>query len=155
MTVKNAGFEDMKRLGHIMSVSFRTAFRDFVSAETLDACAGEAGCIALLEGLFREGRLHFLMGENSGFLCWQEAGEGVEIMAIHSLPESWGTGLGKLMLTEALRQIGDRPVFLWAFKENARARKFYEKNGFFWDGAERVSDFDGAQEVRYVKEEAK
>ena len=36
MTVRNAEFEDMKRLGHIMSVSFRTAFGDFISRETLD-----------------------------------------------------------------------------------------------------------------------
>lgn len=152
MTVKNAEFEDMKRLGHIMSVSFRTAFSEFISPQTLDACAREEGCIALLEGIFREGKMHFLMGGDSGMLVWQEAGEGAEIMAIHSLPESWGTGLGKAMLEEALRQIGDRPIYLWAFRENKRARRFYEKNGFFWDGTQRVSEFYGAMEVRYVKE---
>ena len=52
---------------------------------------------------------------------------------------------------EALNQIGNQPVFLWAFKENKRARRFYEKHGFRWDGTERVSEFDGALEVRYVK----
>ena len=56
------------------------------------------------------------------------------------------------MLEEALKQIGERSVFLWAFKENKRARRFYEKHGFHWDGKERVSEFDGALEVRYVKE---
>jgi RimJ/RimL family protein N-acetyltransferase len=55
------------------------------------------------------------------------------------------------MLEEALGQIGDCPVFLWAFQENRRARRFYEKHGFCWDGTERVSEFDGALEVRYVK----
>ena len=55
MTVRNAEFEDMKRLGHIMSVSFRTAFGDFISRETLEACAQEENCAALLEGIFREG----------------------------------------------------------------------------------------------------
>ena len=95
--------------------------------------------------------MRFLIGENSGMLCWQEAEETAEIVAIHSLPESWGTGLGHAMLEEALRQIGERPVFLWAFKENRRARRFYEKHGFMWDGSERISEFDGAVEVRYVK----
>ena len=85
-------------------------------------------------------------------LAWQQTQEGAEIIAIHSLPESWGTGLGHAMLTEALGQIGDRAVFLWAFKENQRARRFYEKHGFRWDGTQRTSDFDGACEVRYVKE---
>ena len=152
MNVRNAEFADVKQLGHIMSVSFKTAFADFVTQQTLDACAQEDNCIALLEGIYREGNMHFLIGENSGMLCWQETESGAEIVAIHSLPEIWGTGLGHAMLTEALLQIGERPVFLWAFKENKRARRFYEKHGFCWDGSERVSEIDGALEVRYVKE---
>ena len=151
MPVRNAEFEDMKRLGHIMSVSFRTAFSAFVTQETLDACAQEDNCIALLEGIFREGKVHFLIGGDSGMLAWQTTEDIAEIIAIHSLPESWGTGLGHAMLAEALKQIGGRPVFLWAFKENSRARRFYEKHGFHWDGSERISQFDGALEVRYVK----
>ena len=151
MNITDAKFEDMKQLGHIMSVSFRTAFSGFVSRQTLDACAQEENCVALLESIFREGKVRFLIGENSGMLAWQEVGDVAEIIAIHSLPESWGTGLGRAMLEEALLQIGDRPVFLWAFKENKRARRFYEKHGFRWDGSERVSEFDGALEVRYEK----
>lgn len=150
MLVRNAEFDDMKQAGHIMSVSFRTAFADFVSQQTMDACAQEDNCIALLEGIFREGKVHFLMGENSGMLAWQQTEDGAEIIAIHTLPESRGTGLGHAMLTEALSRIGNQPVFLWAFKENTRARRFYEKHGFHWDRSERVSEFDDALEVRYV-----
>ena len=84
-------------------------------------------------------------------LAWQQTQEGAEIIAIHSLPESWGTGLGHAMLSEALVQIGSQPVFLWAFKENKRARRFYEKHGFCRDGTQRTSEFDGALEVRYIK----
>ena len=134
MIVRYAKFEDMKQAGHIMSVSFRTTFADFVSQQTMDACAQEDNCIALLEGIFRERKVHFLMGENSGMLAWQQKEEGTEIIAIHTLPESHGTGLGYAMLTEALKQIGNQPVFLWAFKENTRAHRFYEKHGFHWDG---------------------
>ena len=149
MIVRNAEFEDMKLLGRIMSVSFHTAFSGLVTKQTLDACAREDNCIAMLEGIFREGKVHFLIGNNSGMLAWQNEENAAQIIAIHSLPESWGTGLGHAMLTEALKQIGNQPVFLWAFKENKRARRFYEKHGFFWDGTERVSEFDGALEVRY------
>ena len=152
MLVRNAEYVDMKQAGHIMSLSFRTAFADFVSQQTMDACAQEENCIALLEGIFKEGKVHFLMGENSGMLAWHQTEEGAEIIAIHTLPDSRGTGLGAEMLTAALSQIGNQPVFLWAFKENTRARRFYEKHGFLWDGNERVSEFDGALEVRYVKD---
>lgn len=150
ISVREAKYEDMARAASIMVTSFRTAFADFVSPETMDACTNPDNCRAMLEHIYQEGKMHFLMGGNQGFLCWQETADGAEIVAIHSLPESWGTGLGPAMLTEALKQIGDRPVFLWAFKENTRARRFYKKHGLCWDGSERVSEFDGALEVRYV-----
>lgn len=134
-----------------MSVSFRTAFADLVTPQTIDACAREDNCIAMLEDIFQQGKVHFLIGEDRGMLAWQQTQEGAEIIAIHSLPESWGTGLGHAMLSEALIQIGNQPVFLWAFKENKRARRFYEKHGFCWDGTQRTSEFDGALEVCYIK----
>ena len=151
MTARNATFEDMALAAKIMVTSFRTAFAAFVSPETMDACTNPDNCRAMLESIYREGKMHFLMGGNQGFLCWQETEHGAEIVAIHSLPESWGNGLGHAMLTEALKQNGNRPVHLWAFKENTRARRFYEKHGFHWDGTERVSEFDRALEVQYVK----
>ena len=150
--VREARYEDMAIAASIMVTSFRTAFAAFVSSETMDACTNPENCYAMLENIYREGKMHFLMGNDQGFLCWQEAENGAEIVAIHSLPENWGTGLGHAMLTEALKQIGNRVVFLWAFKDNTRARRFYEKHGFHWDGTERVSEFDGVLEVRYVNE---
>ncbi len=151
MEVRNAKLEDMKLLGRIMAVSFRSAFAEFISAETLERCAREENCTALLTGIFQEGKMHFLIGGNSGMLVWQQIDDRAEIMAIHSLPESWGTGLGHAMLEKVLEQIGDSPVHLWAFKDNRRARRFYEKHGFVFDGGERVGEFDGAIEVRYVR----
>lgn len=151
MTVRNAEFEDMNQAGRIMARSFRASFGDFVSKQTMDACAREDSCIALLEGIFLEGKVHFLLGESSGMLAWQQTEEGAEIIALHTLPESHGTGLGAALLTEAMNRIGPQRVFLWTFQKNARARRFYEKHGFSWDGSERVSEFDGAIEVRYVK----
>jgi len=151
--IRNADYEDMELAARIMVASFRTAFSSFVCSETMDACTDTDNCRSMLESIYREGKMRFLMGDDQGFLCWQETENGAEIVAIHSLPESWGTGLGYAMLTQALKQIGDCPVFLWAFKENTRARRFYEKHGFHWDGSERVSEFDGALEVRYVKDQ--
>ena len=34
----------------------------------------------------------------------------------------------RAVLPEARKQIGNCPIFLWAFKENTRARRFYEKS---------------------------
>lgn len=148
--IRSATFDDMALAARIMVTSFRGAFSALISAETMDACANPDNCRNMLENIWQEGTVHFLMGGDKGFLCWQETADGPEIVAIHSLPESWGTGLGHAMLTQALKQIGNRSVYLWAFRDNARARRFYEKHGLHWDGTERVSAFDGALEVRYV-----
>ena len=149
--VRMAKAADMALAANIMVTSFRTAFADFVSPETMNACTDPDNCRAMLENIYHQGKIRFLIGSDRGFLCWSDTEAGTELVALHSLPESWGTGLGHAMLTDALQQIGDRPVFLWAFKENVRARRFYEKHGFRWDGSERTSQFDGALEVRYVK----
>ena len=149
--VLKARAQDMALASQIMITSFRTSFATFVSRETMDACTNPENCRKMLEDIFENEKMHFLMGADQGFICWQDTPEGVEIMAIHSLPESWGTGLGGAMLTKALEQIGNRPVYLWAFKENKRAHRFYEKYGFCRDGSERISGFDGAVEVRYQR----
>ena len=150
-SVRNACFADMALAAHIMVSASRAAFADFVSPETMAACTDPVNCRDMLEGLYQAGNLHFLMGEQQGFLCWQDTAEGAEIAALHTVPESWGTGLGHFLVKEALAQIGDRPVYLWALAENTRARRFYEKQGFRWDGTVRTGEFDGAQEVRYSR----
>ena len=72
MIVRNAESEDMNRMGSIMAVSLRTAFSDFVSAEILKNCAVEANCAAMLEELFQDEKIHFLIGEDTGMLIWQD-----------------------------------------------------------------------------------
>ena len=151
INIREATFEDMALASHIMITSFRTAFASFVSQETMDACTNPDNCRAMLEHIYKDGNMYFLIGENQGFICWQQTNDSIEIVAIHTLPESHGTGLGHALLQTALKKIGEQPVFLWAFKNNIRARRFYEKHGFYFDGNERVSEFDQALEVKYVK----
>ena len=136
-------------LGRIMAVSFRSAFGGFISQETLDRCAVAENCAGLLASLPKEMTTvaGWVDGKMMGLLVFSEKA-GVEIEAIHSLPESWGTGLGAAMLDFALK---GRAAGLWAFEKNARARRFYEKHGFAFTGERRISEFDGAVEVRYER----
>lgn len=161
VSVREAVREDAPVLGHIMSRSFWSAFFGFISEKTLKICAKEEDCAALMASLLDAGQMRFLLGSLDGRPCgelvWSdgETPEAAEIQAIHSLPESWGSGLGAAMLQQALadmRGLGKQSVSLWAFHENKRARRFYEKHGFAFTGQERVSEFDGAVEVRYVRE---
>lgn len=143
-------------LGRIMAESFRSAFSDFISKETLDRCAVAENCAALLANLPREMTTvtGWLDGKLMGLMIYSEhRGGWMEIEALHTLPESWGTGLGAAMLEFALEEtnawVG---VGLWAFEKNRRARRFYEKHGFVPTGESRISEFDRAVEVRYQRE---
>lgn len=149
--VRNAVPEDCGALGEIMAVSFRSAFGGFISRETLDCCAVAENCAGLLASLPKEMTkvAGWVDGKLMGLLVCSEHPDGrAEIEAIHSLPESWGTGLGAAMLDFALK---GRAAGLWAFEENRRARRFYEKHGFAFTGERRISEFDGAVEVRYER----
>jgi ribosomal protein S18 acetylase RimI-like enzyme len=77
-----------------------------------------------------------------------------EIAAIYARPDAVGTGVGRALMTYGLEELdraGLRPVLLWVFTDNARARRFYERAGFRLDGATHDYEIGGATlpEVRY------
>ena len=66
-----------------------------------------------------------------------EEGAG-EIFALYVLEEYQKRGIGYTLMREALSLLkGCRVVYLWAFKENAKAICFYERVGFRQDGTEK------------------
>jgi len=77
-----------------------------------------------------------------------------EIWAIYLREAYWGRGHGKSLLEFAvaqLRPLAAQAIFLWVFEENHRARRFYEKNGFRFDGIVREADYGGpVRQLRYT-----
>lgn len=69
-----------------------------------------------------------------------------ELMALYVRAEVYGTGLGHALLRAA---IGDGPAYLWVLEGNARAIRFYERQGFRLDDA-RKEDPVGT-ELRMVR----
>jgi len=83
---------------------------------------------------------------------WQAAYRGM--MPQEHLDQTWGQGLGRDLMTAALRSLtafGYQAATLWVLKENSRARQFYEAAGFNADGAEQTEDVAGSPitEIRY------
>jgi GNAT superfamily N-acetyltransferase len=77
-----------------------------------------------------------------------------ELLAIYVDPEHVGTGVGRLLIAaarERLRRVGVTSAALWVLDGNARARRFYERDGWNCDGARRTETFGNASvnEVRY------
>ena len=155
LKVTYAAPEHCSELGRIMAESFRSAFGDFISVKTLDENAVPENCAGLIGSIMTEmGVLvGWVDGRPMGLLIFSEHCNGrTELEALHTLPECWGMGLGAAMLEFAMEQTNaGEGAGLWAFEKNARARRFYEKHGFSFTGETRVSEFDGAIEVRYER----
>ena len=64
-----------------------------------------------------------------------------ELFALYVLREYYGAGVGRALLDEAMRLLGERRrVRLDVLADNARAIRFYEKQGFRRSGKSRVVD---------------
>jgi GNAT superfamily N-acetyltransferase len=77
-----------------------------------------------------------------------------EVYSLHVGPDSLRTGLGRMLLDDALIRLKTRgftDAFLWVLTMNANARAFYEARGWSLTGEERVDDRSGYSipEVRY------
>ncbi len=77
-----------------------------------------------------------------------------EVYAFYLHPSAWGSGAaGPLMgaAEDRLREMGFSDAVLWVFRDNPRARHFYEKAGWTSSGEMSFFDLAGAQlaEVRY------
>lgn len=61
----------------------------------------------------------------------------LELMALYARASVHGTGVGHALLTAAL---GGAPAYLWVLDGNERAIRFYERQGFAFDGATKPED---------------
>ena len=83
------------------------------------------------------------------------AGQAAELYALYVHPDWWSTGTGRALLDRALARTtaaGYADIVLWVLRDNARARRFYERAGFSPDGASNVLDgLGGVEELRYQR----
>ncbi len=86
--------------------------------------------------------------------------EIAEVYAIYVHPDHWSTGAGRDLMTSGvthLAEAGFREIRLWVFEANERARRFYQRAGFTFDGTTAVDTTDrggayetSATELRYT-----
>jgi GNAT superfamily N-acetyltransferase len=77
-----------------------------------------------------------------------------ELMAIYVDPAYLRTGVGRALMIAArgrLRHVGVAGVVLWVLDGNISARRFYERDGWWFDGACRTEAFGNlsVKQVRY------
>jgi ribosomal protein S18 acetylase RimI-like enzyme len=64
-------------------------------------------------------------------ICRRE-GRTCELAALYVVPGAWGSGAARMLLDAvltAMRERGAEDAFVWVGEANARARRFYEREG--------------------------
>ena len=148
--------DDLLEISSVYERSWKYAYRGIIPDSYLDS---------IPEGrwanrITREGMNNLVMTENgviigtAGFCRsrWEKFGGFGEIVSIYLLPEYIGRGYGSLLFRrciEELRSLGFKDLLLWVLEDNARARRFYEREGFRPAG-EYLEDNIGGAELREV-----
>lgn len=154
--------ENARQLALIQTESWKAAFGGILTVETLRRCTDLSYCTKMLDGVLKSRcgifYLALLDGKPCGTLFWREdsaSSDAAEIVALHSLRESWGSGVGRALMERTLTDIaasGKHRAFLWVFLKNHRACRFYEKCGFHPGGESHTGRFDNAVELCYEKQ---
>ena len=154
---------DVAAIGRLHVASRNGAYAGFLSPAALNAVGPEAMGEYWAERYRWEREDHRLTvavvaGEIAGFTyTGPTEQEGVGILhAIHVDPARQGSGIGRALMIDALADLttrGTRAV-LWVLEHNIRAREFYERGGWTFDGGRRDEPIgpELTLQLRYAKE---
>jgi len=146
-TVRVARPDDVGAIAALHVASWRWAYRGLLAEEILAELSVESRASTWAE-LVEDPEVAVLLAERGGALggfasaCATrdaDAPRGTgEVAAIYLSEGAAGTGLGSELfarIQDELRALGFTRATLWVLATNGRARRFYEREGWRWDGA--------------------
>lgn len=152
---------DADTLAYIQTESWKVAFKGIIDDKMLEKCTNVDKTRLMYPRLLDENKGNgYLLTVDDKPHCityWDEvrdpelAGKA-ELICIHSLPDNWHKDFGSKMMDMVLEDIkssGYSEVVLWVFRDNLRARAFYEAKGFVLNDVSKAA-FD-TEEVLYSK----
>lgn len=152
---------DADTLAYIQTQSWMATFKEILDADILEKCTNIDKARLMYQRFLDEnkGNGYLLTVDNKPHCIayWDKARDPkltgkAELICIHSLPNNWHKGFGSKMMDLVLSDIessGYSEVVLWVFRDNLRARAFYEAKGFVLNDVTKVA-FD-TEEVLYSK----
>ena len=147
--VRPARADDADGIAHVHVEAARTAYRGLMPDDYLESVTLEARTAQWREWLSKDdGDADILVAEGeSGDIAGIVAvgpdkastrPETGELRMINVAPSAWGSGIGADLLRageQRLRDLGYDEAVLWVIEKNSRARRFYEREGWAFDGA--------------------
>lgn len=151
--------DSIDAVSRVYALSWKTAYRGIVPQEYLDALP-ENRWSAFLAGELQQlwvvsdgeeivGASTYCPARDPAYAGWGE------IISIYLLPRCCRQGIGSRLLRASMEELfamGFRDLYLWVLEDNLPARRFYEKNGFQWEGDAQTDTVGGKplRELRYV-----
>ena len=166
-SVRLAMMADAAQIAALHTASRNTAYADLVEAEVLHAPANrEADWAERLAQAQSQGNEIFVAQDGEhivGFAFLKperltaSGADAAEVDRIYIDPNCWGKGIGKSLFQSCLASCQKhryKSLFLWTFKSNLRARRFYESLGFVAQDITRKSG-RYPEEIQYMLEVAR
>jgi GNAT superfamily N-acetyltransferase len=167
VVVRDARPEDAAAIADVNVRSWRAAYRGLMPDSFLNALSVEEDRArwerAIGESGARARPLLVVQDAGGAVVGYAVVGADVDdasrglLFLMYVGPECWGTGAGHALMeavVERLRALGFERAVLWVLEANARARAFYQRQGWVADGGRTTSTYDGVAlaAMRYGRE---
>lgn len=147
--------EDIGQVRQIYTLGWQNAFQGIVPQAYLDTMNLDdwapplEGAYVLTDGKTILGTSSIAPARDNSFSGWGE------IISIYVLPHLIGQGYGHLLFSFVTKKLLEQhytDIYLTVFEDNHRARSFYEKHDFSWNGERLPINVGGKDliELRYV-----
>ena len=160
--VRPAVPEDAYNVARVQARSWQWAYRGLIAQDYLDSLAPETWAGRYTFGRIGTGLPFTQVAVDGSTICGlvttglcrdEDLSNFGELMAIYVDPADVGSGVGRLLIAaarERLRAVSTQAA-LWVLDGNVRARRFYERDGWSFDGTRRTRTYGNVpvQEVRY------
>lgn len=163
--IREAGAADAAAIAEVHVASWRWAYRGQLSDDTLDALDVSEREVRWRDAISDPATIVLVAVDDGAIVGFVSAGpthdddapsRTGELYAIYLGEQAVGKGVGQAMLVHAvdeMRSAAFSRARLWVLDSNERARRFYERAGWTWDGTRSSHQIQCSNMpiVRYVR----
>jgi len=162
VTIRDAVSSDAPAIAEVHVESWRAAYAGLLPQMVLDGLSIAQRTRHWRHVLGPESRDRVVVAERDGDVLGfanvgpsHDADTGPttgQLGTIYLRSDAWGTGIGRQVHDAGLERLmaaGYDRAILWMLSTNARASRFYERQGWRLDGRIRVQQFGGAVVIDY------
>jgi ribosomal protein S18 acetylase RimI-like enzyme len=173
VAIREATVADARAIAEVHVEGWRWGYRGLLPDEVIDALdvdRREQQWVTGFTDRWRDGDACFVAEDGAGrAIGFAAAGPSAdehaqppdgagEVYSIYLREAARDRGVGRRLLAaveRSLREHGFRRAVLWVLEDNARARAFYERAGWGWDGTRSEHRFDDGPDLpilRYARD---